>query len=61
MTSLNNLVQLPDMTEAVPAEVAEALRDFMLDKQTGNIVLNIKDGVILGLKTEVYTSFKSRN
>ena len=58
--SHSNPAMYPDMTEAVPAKVSEALRNFILYKQTGNVVLNIKDGIILGLRTEVITSFKSR-
>lgn len=32
----------------LPYEVAERLRTFILDKQSGNIQLNIRQGVILG-------------
>ena len=60
MLSSNNSIDHLEMTEVVPVKVAEALRDFILDKRTGNVVLNIKDGIILGLRVEVITSFKSR-
>lgn len=32
----------------LPTEFAERLRAFILDKQSGNIQLNIRQGVILG-------------
>ncbi len=32
----------------LPSEFAERLRTFILDKQSGNIQLNIRQGVILG-------------
>ena len=35
---------LPDL---VPGNIAELLQRFMLDKRTGNVVLNIREGEIL--------------
>jgi hypothetical protein len=32
----------------MPEEVAAALRRFLIDKSSGNIQLNIKQGIILG-------------
>jgi hypothetical protein len=32
---------------AMPPWVGERVKSFMLDKRTGNVVLNIRDGVIL--------------
>ena len=52
MLSSNNSADHLEMTELLPAEVVDAIRNFMLDKLTGNVVLNIKNGVVLGLRTE---------
>ena len=34
---------------ALPDRVAVKLAEFLLDKRTGNVVLNVKDGVIKGV------------
>ena len=36
----------------LPDKIIEPIRDFLLDKRTGNIKLNIKDGEILGIHIE---------
>ncbi len=36
----------------IPGEVWDAFARFMLDRKTGNIKLNIKDGRILGYHVE---------
>jgi hypothetical protein len=36
----------------LPDRVIGPIRDFLLDKRTGNIKLNIKDGEILGIHIE---------
>ena len=35
------------LPELVPGNIAELLQRFMLDKRTGNVVLNIREGEIL--------------
>lgn len=32
------------------------IKNFVLDKNTGNVTLNIKDGRILGIRTEILIS-----
>jgi hypothetical protein len=40
----------------LPAEVAERLKQFILDKASGNIQLNIRQGSVLGFHVnEVHT------
>jgi hypothetical protein len=42
---------------AVPPGVARRIHRFILDKQSGNIQLNIRQGVILGVHvTEIHTA-----
>lgn len=36
----------------LPASVGRRIADFLLDKKTGNIKINVKDGQILGLHIE---------
>ena len=36
----------------LPDEIIGPISDFLLDKRTGNITLNIKDGKILGFHIE---------
>jgi len=45
-----NKVETPKLV--VAKDVAEAISQFMLDRRTGNVVLNIKDGQIMGLRVE---------
>ncbi len=52
MLSSNNSIGRTELDDMLPAEVVEALRNFMLDKLTGNVVLNIRNGVVLGIRTE---------
>lgn len=40
----------------LPVEVADRLRQFLLDKRNGNFQLNIRQGVILGFHVnEIHT------
>ena len=44
------------MNDAIPADIMGKITQFVLDKHTGNIQLNIKDGEILGVHLEeIYT------
>ena len=36
----------------LPEDVLEPLVQFLLDKRTGNVSLNIKDGQVMGLRVE---------
>lgn len=45
-----NKVETPKLV--VAKDVAETISQFMLDRRTGNVVLNIKDGQIMGLRVE---------
>lgn len=40
------------MENRFPPWVRGAIKKFLLDKSTGNVTLNIKDGRILGIRTE---------
>ena len=40
------------MNDAIPAVVMGRITQFVLDRLTGNIQLNIKDGKILGVHIE---------
>ncbi len=40
----------------LPIAVEERIRAFLVDKRTGNVQLNIKDGRILGLRIEEIVS-----
>lgn len=42
------------MENRFPPWVRAAIKKFLLDKSTGNVTLNIKDGRILGMSTETY-------
>ncbi len=42
------------MENRFPRWVRAAIKKFLLDKSTGNVTLNIKDGRILGMSTETY-------
>lgn len=44
---------VPDPLETLlPPQIICRLREFLLDKRTGNVRLNIRDGVILGFDVE---------
>jgi hypothetical protein len=38
-----------DIMAAIPEFVSQCIVEFLLDRKTGNIQLNVKDGQILGL------------
>lgn len=38
----------------VPRVYLREIRKFLLDMQSGNLVLNVKNGRVLGLKMETY-------
>lgn len=40
------------MNFPVPIDFAEALNTFFLDRRSGNLTFNVKDGRILGLRIE---------
>ena len=46
-------------TDAVPDEIISKLKSFLIDKRTGNLTLNIKDGRILGFRAEEVVSLKA--
>ena len=41
-----------------PLAVWEKLQEFVLDKRTGNISINVKDGKVLGVRVEELLSVK---
>jgi hypothetical protein len=45
-------------TLELPEKLRLQLAQFLLDKKTGNIVLNVKEGQILGFKVEELFSIK---
>ena len=45
-------------TNMIPDEIWEVFARFMLDRKTGNIRLNIKDGRILGYHVEEIRKIK---
>ena len=56
------VVAIPPMRPAeanLPDVVISELREFMLDGHTGNVVLNFRDGKLLGYKIEKLYSCKS--
>lgn len=40
------------LTLPLPAKVEEVLRQFILDRKTGNVRINVKDGRVLGVHLE---------
>jgi hypothetical protein len=61
MSGVENIVDLPKPGApklVVAKEVAETISQFMLDRKTGNVVLNIKDGRIMGLRVEELVKVK---
>ena len=44
----------------LPNELALTIKEFMLDKRRGNIILHIRDGKILGFKTEEFHAVASQ-
>lgn len=44
---------------AIPSRALHKIRDFLLDRKTGNIKLNVKDGRVLGIHVEEIESLKS--
>ena len=49
-----------EIANMLPVEVVDAIRNFMLDKLTGNVVLNIKDGMVLGFRVEAISLIQRR-
>ena len=45
-------VQVPGLSLGLPSKVVEAVSNFLLDEKTGNIVLNVKDGVVKCVRAE---------
>lgn len=43
----------------VPPAICSVVKKFLLDGHTGNIILNVKDGRILGCKVEQIVSVKA--
>ncbi len=50
-----DLIENPAET-LMPPWVRKAIKKFVLDKSTGNVTLNIKEGRILGIRTETLTN-----
>ena len=48
----------PEKTLDLPDSLALALAKFLLDKRSGNVTVQIKEGRILGFKTEEIVSIK---
>ena len=46
------LAELNRRETLLPPQIMLRLREFLLDKRTGNVRLNIRDGVILGFEIE---------
>ena len=46
------LIDDSEVNGRLPESVIEPITNFLLDKRTGNIKLNIKDGEILGIHIE---------
>ncbi len=55
MSNKGCVAQMP-----LPDELLRVIKKFMLDKRRGNITLNIRDGEILGFKTEELHSITSQ-
>ncbi len=45
----------------VPRRLTARIEKFLLDKRTGNVRLNIKDGEILGVHIEEFIAFRGRS
>ena len=43
---------------SIPETYALAIGQFLLDRKTGNVVLNIKDGRVMGLRVEELVRLK---
>jgi hypothetical protein len=55
MNSPYNLVDKATEWPVVPHAASEAISKFLLDGKTGNITLNIKDGVVKCVRAEEIT------
>jgi len=42
----------PPPPVAIPAKVEQMLKQFLLDRKTGNVRINVKDGRVLGVHLE---------
>ncbi len=64
--STHSGVELEDMGRfevancLVPRRLTALIEKFLLDKRTGNIRLNIKEGKILGVHAEEILAFRGR-
>ena len=45
----------------VPTRLTHIIEKFLLDKRTGNVRLNIKEGKILGIHVEEILAFRANN
>mgnify|MGYP001601849964 CR=1 FL=1 len=46
----------PEIGAFLPKTLQDALISFLLEKQTGNIQINVRQGVIMGFRTETLHS-----
>lgn len=68
MTTMGRMMALHEVREVkgveaeqpiwMPPDLASALCSFLVDKKTGNVTLNIRDGKILGYRVEEIRSLK---
>lgn len=47
-----DIVPVPHPPVTLPKAVVDTIKGFQVDKRTGNVTLNIRDGKILGLHAE---------
>ena len=47
-----------DMNGLIPEEVLGDLSQFLLDKRTGNVILHVKDGKILGAEFPLRRTYR---
>ena len=48
----------PDSEAIIPLRLYSFLNRFLIDKKTGNVTLNVRDGQILGFRVEEIHSLK---
>ncbi len=54
-------LNLVEPTDDVPEKIMLRLREFLVDRKTGNLQLNVRNGHILGLTIEEKVSFKAED
>lgn len=54
-------LNLVEPIDDVPEKIMLRLREFLVDRKTGNLQLNVRNGHILGLTIEEKVSFKAED